>query len=195
MEIKALASHAYPKMVQQFAKENFNLKILCALLLGLEFLSLILVIGLLRKGPIVVALDATGVVARVETKITDAQIEAAAREYLSYRYAWNEATIASQLKKAELFVLPQLSAAFQKSMANVVKFVAQKKVAQRLYPRMIEIDLPNKRILIVADRITEFDHLKAATEMRLALEFTIDRRSPINPWGVYITKESEGGGQ
>jgi len=55
----------------------------------------------------------------------------------------------------------------------------------------VTVDLKEKRISVLADRITEFDNLKAATELRLLLQFTVDDRTVINPWGVYVTKETE----
>jgi hypothetical protein len=53
------------------------------------------------------------------------------------------------------------------------------------------VDLKEKKVTVLADRITEFDNLKAATEMRLTFQFSTDDRTVVNPWGVYITKETE----
>lgn len=78
-------------------------------------------------------------------------------------------------------------------MLETQKFVREKKVRQRVYPKSVSVDLKEKRVTVLADRITEFDNLKAATEMRLLLQFTTDDRTIINPWGVYITKETEEG--
>ena len=183
----------YPKMIQEFAIQNLNLKILCSALLAITGLMLVLVLYLVKKGPIVIALDNTGEVARIETKITDLQIQAAVKEYISYRYNWNDLTVGPQLKRAEFFVLPSLVTAFRKSMIEVQKYVHEKKVNQRVYPRLVRVDLKEKKVAITADRITEFESLKAASEMKLVLQFDIDDRSVVNPWGIYITKESEGG--
>jgi hypothetical protein len=190
-----LKTSAYPKMVKAFAEENFNLKILSGLLLGVIFLSLILVLYLVKRGPIVIALDGNGEVARVETKVTDLQVEAAVREYLKHRYSWSDGSIASEIAKAKFFIQPSLVAAFEKSMTDVQKFVREKKVSQRVYPKSISVDLKDKKVSILADRITEFDQLKAATELRVTLQFTAEGRSIANPWGIYITKEAEEGKQ
>lgn len=192
-ETKTLQTRNYSQLVRDFALQNFNLKILCVSLTGLLFLLILLTLYLVKRGPEVIALDGIGDVARVETKVTDLQIRAAVREYLSFRYNWTKEDIEAQLGKAEFFVAPSLVGAFRKSMIDVKKFVAEKKVRQRLYPRSINVDLKEKKARIVADRITEFDNLKAATEMTLALSFEIDSRSVVNPWGVFIVKESEGG--
>lgn len=192
-EAKHLQTKSYPDLMRDFARQNFNLKVLCSALIGLLFLMLILTLYLVKRGPEVIALDGIGEVARVETKVTDLQIQAALKEYMSFRYNWAKDDIASQLKKAESFVSPNLISAFRKSMIDVQKFVVEKKVRQRIYPRSIDIDLKEKKAQIVADRITEFDTLKAATEMRLTLSFIVDSRSVVNPWGVFIVKESEGG--
>ncbi len=186
-----LRSSSYPEAMRSFAEENLNLKFLCASLLGLFFITLLLVLYLVKKGPTVVALDNTGEVSRIEAKVTDLQIQAAIKEYVSRRYSWNEKSISSQLVKAKFFVLPMLVPAFERSMADVQKFVRDKKVSQRVYPKSVEVDLKEKKVSVIADRITEFDNLKAATEMRLVLQFALDDRTVTNPWGIYISRESE----
>lgn len=189
-----LAAHSYPQMVQTFAKENFNLKVLSGMCLGLLFLCLIVIAYLVKKGPTVIALDNTGEVAHVETKVTDLQIQSAVKEYLSHRYSWNEQTIGDELKKAEFFVQPSLVSSFQKSMLETIKYVREKKVKQRLYPKRVDVDLKEKTVSVVADRITEFDNLKAATETKVKIWFDVDDRTVVNPWGVFVTKELETGG-
>tara|TARA_B110001454_G_C12723306_1_gene436423 strand:- start:33299 stop:33889 length:591 start_codon:yes stop_codon:yes gene_type:complete len=182
---------SYPKAMREFAEENLNIKFLLSALLAVTFLMLILVLYLTKQGPKVIALESSGAIATIETKVTDAQIESAAKEYIRHRYSWNEQTISEELSKAKFFVLPSLASAFERSMQETMKFVREKKVRQRVYPKTITVDLKEKRISVLADRITEFDNLKAATELRLSLQFTIDDRTVINPWGVYVTKETE----
>ena len=186
-----LRSSSYPEAMRTFAEENLNLKFLCASLLGLLFVTLLLVQSPEKKGPTVVALDNTGEVSRIEAKVTDLQIQAAIKEYVSRRYSWNEKSISTQLSKAKFFVLPMLVPAFERSMADVQKFVRDKKVSQRVYPKTVEVDLKEKKVSVIADRITEFDNLKAATEMRLVLQFALDDRTVANPWGIYNSKESQ----
>lgn len=191
-DVKHIELKRYPKMVGEFAKENFNLKVLSAALIMIVIVVLAMLLYLIKSGPKVIALAENGQVAKVETKITDLQIDSAIREYLSYRYNWSEQTIATQLQKAQFFVIPSMSSAFQKAMLEVQKFVKEKKVTQRVYPKNIQIDLKEKKATILADRITEFENLKAATELKLVLQFSVDDRSVVNPWGIFITKETEG---
>lgn len=181
----------YPKMIESFAHENFNLKTLLGALVFLLLLNALTTIYLLKKGPEVIALESSGHVAKIDTKITDLQIQEAVKEYISYRYSWSKDNAQDRLKKAEFFVEPNLVATFKKAMIDVTKFIQDKKVTQRVYPKNIEIDLKNKTASVTLDRITEFEQLKAATEMKLLLNFTVDDRTPINPWGIYITKETE----
>lgn len=181
--------------MREFAEENLNLKFLCGALLGVFVLMLLLVLYLVKQGPTVIALDGTGEVARIETKVTDVQIESAMREYIKHRYSWDEKTVVDEVGKAKFFVLPALAAAFERSMLETQKFVREKKVRQRVYPKTVSVDLKDKKVTVLADRITEFDSLKAATEMRLVFQFTVDDRTVVNPWGVYITKETEEAGR
>jgi len=197
MNIKqTLSSASYTQMVRSFAKENFNLKILSGACLALLFLSFIVVAFLLKQGPTVIALDASGEVANVETKVTDVQIKAAVKQYVQRRYSWSYKNIEDRLRKAELFVHPSLALSFRKSMVETIKYVQEKKITQRMYPRddETEIDLKNKAVTLVMDRITEFDSLKAATETKLKVWFDTGDRNFVNPWGVYVTKEQETGG-
>lgn len=187
----SVQTSSYPKAMRAFAEENLNLKFLCAGLLGLLFVMLLLVLYLVKRGPTVIALDNTGEITRIESKVTDLQVKAAVREYISYRYSWMDSTISSQIAKTKFFVLPSLVSAFEKSMAEVQKFVREKKVSQRVYPKSVEVDLKEKKVTVLADRVTEFDNLKAASEMRLVLYITLDDRTVVNPWGIYVTKETE----
>lgn len=187
----ALQTVPFPKAMRQFAEENLNLKFLSSVLLLLITLMLLLVLFLVKKGPLVVALDSAGEISKIETKVTDLQIANAVKEYISYRYSWDDTTISAQINKAKFFVLPSLVTAFEKSMSETQKFVHDKKVKQRVYPKSISVDLKEKSVLVLADRITEFDNLKAATEMRLTLKFSVEDRTVVNPWGVYIVKETE----
>ncbi len=193
--LKKVEIRKYPKMVEEFARENFNLKMLSAILLSVVVIVLIMLLYMIKHGPTVIAISENGEVAKIETKITDLQIQSALKEYLDCRYNWDEKTIASQLNKAQFFVIPSMVQAFQKSMVEVKKYVHEKKVTQRVYPKSIQIDLKEKKATILADRITEFDALKAATELHLVLQFAVDDRSVTNPWGIFITKETEGVGQ
>jgi len=182
---------SYPKAMRQFAEENLNIKYLCGALLGLSLLLLVLVLYLVKKGPTVIALESTGSVAKIESKVTDLQIDSAVREYISHRYTWDEKSISDELSRAKFFVLPSLTNAFERSMQETQKFVREKKVRQRVYPKSVNVDLKEKIVRVVADRITEFENLKAATEMKLVFQFTVDDRTVVNPWGVYIIKETE----
>lgn len=197
MNIKQkLSSTGYTQLVRSFAKENFNLKILSGACIGLMFVMLIIMTFLLRQGPTVIALDGSGEVANVQTKVTDVQIKIAVKQYVQRRYSWSYKNIERQLRNAELFVDPNLVPSFRKSMVETIKYVQEKKVTQRMYPRedQTEIDLKSKTVTFVVDRFTEFDSLKAATETRLKVWFNTGDRSFINPWGVYVTKEQEAGG-
>lgn len=192
-EKQVLKINAYPQMVQEFARANFNLKVLASTSLGLLFLCLSLVIYMVRRGPVVIALEGNGEVSRIEQKVTDLQITAAAKEYILHRYCWDDSSIGAEVKKAEFFIAPNLVTSFERSLAETVKYVREKKVRQRVYPRSVEVNLKDKQIVIGADRFTEFDGLKAATDMRLNLSFSVGDRTVTNPWGVYIVKEQEGG--
>ena len=187
----SIQASEYPTALKDFAKENLNLKFLCAALLALAILMLVLVLFLTKRSPTVVAIASTGEIALVETKITDLQIQAAITQYLRHRYTWDFKTISEEIAKARFFVLPELISAFDRSMHETLKYVKERKVSQRVYPKNVIVDIKQKKVIVTADRITEFDGLKAATELNTTFEFSIRGRTITNPWGVYVTKETE----
>lgn len=193
MEKVVLTNTKYPKIITDLATQNHFLKIISYSSLGIITLMLLVLTFSLRRGPQVIALETSGEVAHVETQVTDLQIQTATKEYLRYRYTWDVTNVVSQIKKSEAFIEPTLLPSFEKSMLEVQKFVKDKKVIQRVYPQKIDVDFKSKTITVVADRITEFESLKAATILKVKLSFDFDDRTPMNPWGLYFTKEVEGG--
>lgn len=183
----------YPKLVTDLASQNHYLKILSYSLIGLSVLLIILLAFSFRKGVEVIALDPTGTVASVSQELHSQHVESAVKEYLQHRYTWTPETIQSELKKAEAFIQPSLTSSFQKSMVEVQKFVKDKKVTQRIYPQKIEVSLKEKTVVVIADRITDFDSLKGATTLRTKINFDLDSPTNANPWGIFFTKETENG--
>jgi len=181
----------YPKLIEEFSRENFNLKTLSGALIALMLVNSLILAYLLRRGPMVVPLQADGSTARVDSQATEAQVQAAVKEYLNTRYTWSDSTINAQLKRAEFFVAPPLAWAFRKAMTDTLRYVHEKHVTQRVYARSIDVSFKDRLVTVIADRFTEFDGLKAATEMRLLLGIELQDRTIVNPWGVYVTKETE----
>lgn len=186
-----LEKTSYPKMVTDLAYQNHFLKLLAYGLTGVTTLLLVVVIFLLRKSPDVIAIDPSGSVASVSHELHVSHAEAAAKKYLEYRYSWNPQNINSQLNLAEDFIYSSLKGSFKKSLNETIKFVKDRSVVQKAYPVEIKVDLKNKTVTVVADRITEFDSLKAATVLKTVLNFDTDAATEKNPWGIFFTKETE----
>ena len=193
MEKTILTNSKYPRLVTDLAQQNHYLKVLSYSSTAIMGLLTLLLIYSFKRGPQVIALETSGEVARVETELTDMQVKSAIKEYLKYRYVWDQQNVSPQIKKAESFILPSLLSSFQKSMIEVQKFVKDKKISQRVYPQKIDVDFKNKSVVVLADRITEFETLKAATTLKVKFNIDFDDRTPLNPWGIYISKETEGG--
>lgn len=186
-----LEKTSYPKMVTDLATQNHFLKLLAYGLTGVTTLLLILVIFLLKKSPDVIAIDPNGSVASVSHELHVSHVEAAAKKYIEYRYSWNPQNISGQLNLAEDFIYSSLKGSFKKSLNETIKFVRDRQVVQKVYPNEIKVDLKNKTVTVVADRITEFDSLKAATVLKTTLNFDLDTVTEENPWGIFFTKETE----
>lgn len=184
----------YPKLVTDLAYQNHFLKKLVYGLILAMILTALLLVYELKKAPEVIALDPSGTIASVSSELHTSHVESAVKKYLEYRYSWNPKDVDQKLKKAEDFVLPQLATSFRRSLLETIKFVKDRNVTQRVYPQKIEVDLKKKTVQVLADRFTEFDALKAATVLKLVLNFDVDSPSNTNPWGIYLTKETEVGG-
>lgn len=121
----------YPKLIESFARENFNIKTLLGILIALLFLNSAVLVYVLRKGPVVVPLQADGTRAQIDGRVTEPQIKAALLEYIEHRYTWSVSTVSDQVNKAQFFVAPTLVRAFKKDMVSTLKYVHDKKVTQR----------------------------------------------------------------
>lgn len=193
MEKIKLENSKFPKLVTDLATQNHYLRILSYSLVGMTVLMIIIVAFALMKDPIVIALDPNGTVASVSQELHTQHVQAAVKEYLSHRYSWNVETVQTELKKSEAFIFPSLIGSFQKSMLEIQKYVRDRKVSQRVYPQTIEVSLKEKTVSVIADRITEFDSLKAATLLKTKLVFELASPTASNPWGIYFVKEVESG--
>jgi hypothetical protein len=192
--IKKLSFTNYPKVVTDLATQNHYLKILTYAMLGIFSIMMISLVLMASRGPEVIALETSGKPAKIGNTITENHVQAAIEEYLSYRYNWNNSSIDKQLKLSEGFIYPSLLDSFRKSMVEVKRFVQNKNLTQRVYVQKIEVDLKKKIVSMVADRINEFDSLKAATVLKVKFQIDLGSPTAINPWGVYVTKETESAG-
>lgn len=188
-----LEKTTYPKMVTDLATQNQFLKILSYSLVAVALMLIVLLVFALKKAPEVIALDPNGTVASVSQELHATHVESAVKKYLEYRYSWNPQNIESQLKQAEYFIYSSLAGSFKRSMQETIKFVKDRSVIQRVYANKIEVNLKARTVTVSADRITEFDALKAATILKTTLSFDVDSPTTNNPWGIYFTKETESG--
>lgn len=194
MESKQIQTSKYPKIVTDLASQNHFLRMISLGQVVLTISCIIAITYLAGRGPEVIALDGSGQISEVTQVVNEQQVQTMVKEYIKHRYSWSPENIESSLKKSEAFVFPSLLDAFRKSMLEVKKFVKDRKASQRVYPQKIIVDLKNKTVLVIADRINEFESLKAATVLNLKFEIELDDPTVLNPWGVYIAKEVEGGG-
>lgn len=180
---KALAELSHSN---QFLKiSNFSLFTLCGLLVMIVFYQTM-------KAPVVLPIAPDGSVymdaPKPDPKI---EIERAVREYLKHRYNWTPKTVAAQVELSRAFIHSPTLKVFDSAMQNVVRFSTERIVTQRIYPVDIEVDTKKGIVMILGDRITIIQGLKAAGDLKLELGFESGSRTKQNPWGIYISKEKE----
>lgn len=181
-----------PKMIGELWHSNQFLKMFSVTALVLVFMALGVILVMSIKEPLVITLGPDGkAIERTVLPKAEDQIREGIKHYLEKRYQWEPENVIKKLKESEQFISPQALKAFQGGVANVAKFSTEKIVSQKVYPEKIEINLKNQTALIMGERLTSIQGLKAAGNLNLELTFESGPRTEGNPWGLYISKERE----
>lgn len=181
-----------PKALAELSHSNQFLKVSTFFLFALCGLLVMVLFYQVTKAPVILPLAPDGSVymnaPKPDPKI---EIERAVREYLKHRYNWTPKTVAAQVEQSRAFIQSSTLQVFDSAMQNVVRFSTERIVTQRIYPLDIEVDMKKGLVMILGDRITIIQGLKAAGDLKLELGFESGLRTDRNPWGIYISKEKE----
>lgn len=181
-----------PKALGELSHSNQFLKISTFALLVLCGVMLMILFYQATKEPVVLSMAPDGSVykeaPRPDPKV---EIERAVLEYLKLRYNWTPKTVAANVEQARSFIFPSALKVFDGSMQNVIRFSSDRIVAQRVYPVDVEVDLRKSIAIVIGDRITSVEGLKAAGDLKLELKIESGPRTERNPWGVYVSGEKE----
>ena len=183
--------NTYAKIFSDLNYQNQVLKSVVFGLVAAMLLALSAILIVAYRGPIVIGLSENGDVLELSDQLTAHQIEAAIRHYVHLRYNWRKDSLGNQ-KLTEAMILENAIPAFRKTIQDLLKFSGTRSVEQRIFPRSIQVDQKAKTAFILADRVNVIESLKAATELKVVIKYTIGERTVANPWGVYIEKEAEG---
>lgn len=181
-----------PKMIGELVHSNQFLKVfsLSALVLVLMALGVMLVMA--TKDPMVITLGPDGkAIERTLLPKAEDQIREGIKRYLNKRYQWGPEDVKKKLKDAEEFIHPSKLKVFQMAATAIQRFSTEKSVSQKVYPETIQINLKKKTAFIKGDRVTSIQGLRAAGDLKLELAFEFGNRTYSNPWGIYISKETE----
>jgi hypothetical protein len=182
-----------PKALGELAHSNQFLKVSAIAAYGLCLLMVTLSFFLARKQPLILAFTPKAVpVEMADLPQPEDEVIQAVKIYVEHRYKWEPKTVVQRLHEAEAFIQPQSRKAFEAATAEVAHFSIDKGVVQRAYllqPPLVDLD--KKAVLVMGDRVTAIQGLKAAGELRLELSIESGPRTKENPWGIYITKEKE----
>lgn len=183
----------YPKMLGQLVHSNQFLKTFSLVAMTVAFIYSILFFGVLGREPTVIALSEDAIELKAGSMPKpENEVKRAISKYVETRYQWEPGNVKDRLEKAKAFIAPHSLKAYETAIANLVQFSTQKIVAQRAYPGEIEISLDKSTAVVLGDRITTIQGLKAAGNLNLELTFESGPRTKENPWGIYITREKEG---
>jgi hypothetical protein len=183
---------SFPQVWGDLAFQNRWLRLGMMLGLAVTALSLCVSVTQLRRKPTIVALDqCANVITSTESPPIEAEAEKAARKYVDLRYIWGPDTQVSHLTRAKALVASQSLKAFEKTISDLFVFSKGKTIAQRVYLTNVTVDAKENRVHIVGDRFTEIQGLKAATLLRVTLNYQTGLRTLENPWGIYVIKEEE----
>jgi hypothetical protein len=181
-----------PQMMGKLSHANQYLKVISAAALGTAILTLVTLLGVLNRDPVVLTLKAdASVLDRAGPPKLEDQVRAAARQYLASRYQWDAATVKQRLAEAQAFIAPASLKAFQTASIVLIRFSAEKQVTQRIYADNLQVDLNKHEVEISGDRLTSVQGLMAAGALRLVLKFEDGPKTVLNPWGWYVLQEKE----
>lgn len=181
-----------PKALGELAHSNQFLKVSVLVSYGISILMVALALILSRRAPVVLAFTPSATLYdTIAMPKPEDEIIQGVKAYVEHRYRWEPKTVAANLRLSEVFILPQNRRAFEAATAEVIRFSTEKGVLQRAYPSQILVDVDKKVALVVGDRVTAIQGLKAAGDLRLELSFDSGPRTRENPWGIYFTKDRE----
>lgn len=187
-----LAVSRLPKMVGELTHSIQFLKLFSLSALAVSVLLTLTLSFLVGRPPLVLTLAPNATpLERVGAPKVEDQIRAAITRYTGIRYGWEPETVVSRLKDAQAFILPKNLRVFQGALSEVSRFSVDRQVSQRVYPVDIKVDLESKTALVVGDRVTSIQGLKAAGDLKVTLSFDAGPHTKENPWGIYFTKERE----
>jgi len=191
-ELSQLTEINFPKTLDQVFTKQKLLSGFVIFLASMLFLSLVGLIWMGVKGPLVFSFDESGrAIDPMKNMQVENQIKMALKTYVDSRYNWDSQSIDVKIRDAKNFIQTKNEKVFDKSMNDLQKFAKEKSVSQKIYLESVHLDLKSHVALLVGDRVTSIQGLKAAGNLRLTLEFEEGRRTILNPWGIYISKEKE----
>lgn len=156
-EVKSvsLKMPSLPKMIGELSHSNQFLKLFSLSATVLLFMSLVVIMTLVNKEPLVITLNASGEsLQRLNLPKAEDQIRAGIKRYIENRYQWEPSNVVKKLKESEGFITPQALKAFQSDLASVARFSTEKIVSQKAYAEKIEIDLKKNTAFVTGDRVT-----------------------------------------
>jgi hypothetical protein len=181
-----------PNLQGRLLHSNQFLKLFAFMSLAISLFLTALLAYFLEKPPRVLTFNALGAPLTESAKnAPETEIQAAATEYIQNRYIWTPSDIGAKFGRAKNFVLEKDKAAFDTAVAEVIKFVTEKSVSQKVYPSSLDVSFKQGIVRVSGERITTVQGLKAASDLKLELTFVSGDRSEANPWGIYIVKERE----
>ena len=187
-----LKNSRFPKLLSELTHSNQFLKIFSVASLAITLIALTIIFFISSRAPLVLTIAQSGQELKsTELPKADIEIQAAVTRYLELRYKWRPENVKQNLFNAQAFIYPNAVKAYQSAAAKIIKFSTEKQVAQKVFSSSIGVDLSNKVVTVLGDRITAVQGLKAAGDLRLELSLEFGARTLENPWGVYITKERE----
>lgn len=181
-----------PSLLAKLHHSNEFLKVFSIGALLTSITAWVVVMMVSTKAPVVLTFDQSAKPMNQTTlPAIDQEVSTAIKAYVSKRYNWEPKTVNQRLVEANAFILPQSRKVFEQALLETVQFATAREVTQRAYTHDVQVSLTEKTALILGDRISAIQGLKAAGDLKVLLSFDYGPRTPENPWGIYITKEKE----
>ena len=177
---------------------NLILKIALSVIGGAFIISLLVIVKLSLRPPLVITVLADGRAVPTafqfdgKSTIENAEIERFIQEFISYKYNWAPDTIESQLKKAAFYLAQSVQDEIKKKVGEDISYVKSTGMTQHVYVKEIHVSNPKKNEYeIIGDRVIGIKGAKFTSNFKLELQLQKERRTRQNLSGLKITRLKE----
>ena len=192
MEIKNVRKTWFETWGEEAAQNTFlkGLLLFCTVILTAE--TALITVFTLKKPALFAIGEKTSDALKITPPTNEVilkEIERTLKSFAAGRFTWDYQTIEDSFKKLVPYIEEDFVKKFQSATSEEIKFAREKRIAQRFFINDVNLNKDEGKAILSGDRIISVDGLRAVAPLTLEITFTLSKRTPENPEGVYIMGE------